>query len=255
MNDQNERNEKLNRIFAAIGLVFAIILLAWLAIQVVRFIPVAFSSLASVFEANQRDLQEELASDDDEEAVVVVEDDNDSYDDETVSDETSDEVDDEIVDDEYEDTADTDDSYTDTSGGTGGQTQYQTVATYQVPVSDPNGYTDLEVTFVAFGHMTSSERFVPDSDLERDETAAMQFTVKNIGTKTSANWHFEAELPDDRNMTSRVQLPLKPAEVATFTVLFETGDDRGHDYIGAAVTGGNDINSKNNDFRTRVNIR
>ena len=68
--NNQERSEIVIRFLAIAGFVLLVIVLAWLAIQVVRFIPVAFSSLANIFEANQRDLHDR--TDDDENVVVVV---------------------------------------------------------------------------------------------------------------------------------------------------------------------------------------
>lgn len=44
----SSRKEKINRLLAVIGFIAVIILIAWLAVQIVRFVPSAFSSLASL---------------------------------------------------------------------------------------------------------------------------------------------------------------------------------------------------------------
>ena len=46
--DTNSKKEKLNRSLAVVGFIAIIILIAWLAVQIVRFAPTAFNSLASL---------------------------------------------------------------------------------------------------------------------------------------------------------------------------------------------------------------
>lgn len=247
----NNEDGKLTRVFAVIGFVLLVILLAWLAIQVVRLIPAAFSSLANVFEANQREL-EDRTTDEDDEVVVVVDDENNNTDEEVVDD--VDEVDEDTDSDEVEPVATSTPTKPTTSTPTA-PVQYRTVATYQVPVSDPNGYTDLAANFVAVGKMTSNERFAPSSSLDKGETGAVQFQIKNNGTKTSGAWHFVAKLPNGQTLTSKVQNPLGPSEVTTLTLAFDAGDSRGKYDLEVTAVGGNDTLVSNNSFRTEVTIR
>jgi len=242
MNDTNntERNEQMVRIMAVVGFVVLICLLAWLAVQVVRFVPVVFSSLADVFEENQRDYAENVRKDD-ENVVVVVED-------------TGSEVEEDVADEVLEDepTVATSSTPVDTTpkSATPAPIQYKTVTTYKKPVSDPNGVTDFSMTFVSVGTLNSSQRFVPGT-LPDSGQGAMQFVVKNIGTKTSSNWSFELDLPNGTSMTSSVQKPLLPSESSTLTVVFEMHDDDWHN-IGGTVIGGGDINLANNSFTAKV---
>lgn len=248
--NNQERNEIVIRFLAIAGFVLLVIVLAWLAIQVVRFIPVAFSSLANIFEANQRDLHDR--TEDDENVVVVVED-------ETVEEEQEEEVEEEEVTEtpEVPETEETDNKPVATSTSTVKPTpvQYKTVVTYKTPVSDPNGYTDLQVAFAAVGKLNSSGRFVASDYIEEDEQSAIQFTVKNIGTKTSSDWRFVAELPNNGEMTSKTQKPLRPSETSTLTIVFEMDDSNRDRYAEVKVSGGSDINSANNSFRTKVRVK
>ncbi|OGG86090.1 hypothetical protein A2392_01355 [Candidatus Kaiserbacteria bacterium RIFOXYB1_FULL_46_14] len=262
MNDQIEKKEEtladwtLSNILAAVGFVVLVILLAWLAIQFVRMIPSAWNSLADVFESNQRALEERTASKDDETnedtdkeddgSVVVVDTDEDFIDDEETEVETTDNTD---------TVATTSAPSVKPKPTTPTTPQYRTVTTYVVPTSNPNGYTDLEVSFVAIGKMTNDERFVPSASLSTEEHGAMQFRVKNIGTKTSNAWHFAAELPNGGEFNSVVQNPLKPGEVATLTISFMTDRKDGNRTLGASVNVDGDINTANNGFRATVNIR
>lgn len=263
MNETNnqERNELVVRILAIVGFVLLVIVLAWFAIQVVRFVPVAFSSLASIFEANQRDLHDRTTGD--ENVVVVNEgktpDEASGDEQEQVVEETPEEV-------PKTDVTNTSPVATSTSTSTPNTTttttttkpapiQYKTVVTYKTPVSDPNGYTDLQVAFVAVGSINSSGRFVASDYVSEDEQNALQFTVKNIGTKTSSEWSFEAELPNGGVMDSKVQKPLSPSETSTLTIVFEMDDANRDRYAEVKVTGGNDTTSANNSFRTKVRVK
>lgn len=246
MNDttNNGNNEQLVKIMAVVGFVVMVCLLAWLAVQFVRFMPTLFGSLASVFESNQRELEERT---DDENVVVVVEDDNDDV--VVIEDEDDTDV---IVVTPATSTppvvvAPVTPAPTPTPTPAPQPIQYKTVVTYKTPVSDPNGTTDLAVTFVGVGSLNSGERFVLGA-LPSSGRGAMQFTVKNIGTKTSTEWNFSAKLPNGSTSNSRAQLPLKPNESSTLTIVFEVNDNDEWHSIGATITGGGDINSANNGF-------
>ncbi len=111
------------------------------------------------------------------------------------------------------------------------------------------------MAFVAVGKLNSSGRFVASNYVEEDEQTAMQFTVKNIGTKTSSDWGFVAELPNGGEITSKVQKPLRPSETSTLTIVFEMDDSSRDRYAEVKVTGGSDINFANNSFRTKVRVK
>lgn len=131
---------------------------------------------------------------------------------------------------------------------------YTYTTTYHKPVSDPNGYTDLDVSYQAVGIITSSDKFVPQGELRIGDRNAFQFLVKNIGTKTSTDWKFVTTLPSGEEFTSKTQEPLKPNEQATLTIGFNDGGDRGFKQFGAVVTGGNDNNTANNSFTWGVTM-
>lgn len=250
MNEYTEIKEQnhLANIMAIVGLIVMICLLSWLAVQLVRFMPNAFSRLAEVFEDNQQELAERT----EEENVVIVNED----------DEDEEEVDDETPAEEEEETAtstptgsDVKPSPTPTPTPKPTPVQYKTVVTYKKPVSDPKGYTDLAVAFGAVGEMTSNDRFVPAKYLSEDERSAMQFQVKNIGTKTSGEWRFSARLPDGSTVNSLPQRPLLPNETATLTIAFDGVEGNKDRTVGVDVIGGNDINPNNNGFRVTVDVK
>jgi hypothetical protein len=249
MNDINssERNEQMVRVMAVIGFVVLVCLLAWLAVQAVRFIPTAFSSLANIFEANQRDYADQASEDDDNNVVVVVNEDDDESDNEEVTNDDN-------------KTPDSVATSTPTTPSTPSQpkptsVQYKTVVTHKIPVSDPKGKTDLAVSLVAFGYMNASGRFVPQADISDNDHGAIQFVVKNIGTKTSGDWGFVTDLPNDIEMESKVQSPLKPSESSTLTIVFGQVEEDGNHTVDISVKGGNDVNPTNNAFRATLRVK
>lgn len=129
---------------------------------------------------------------------------------------------------------------------------YQT--TYQVPVSDPNGYTELAVTYMGIGVVNSFGQFIPQNRLDTNDFGAFQFKVKNIGTKTSSTWSYEADLPTNATYDSNIQTALKPNEEALITVAFGRVHDEGTERFGVEIDGGNDISSANNQFTATVRI-
>ncbi len=155
------------------------------------------------------------------------------------------------------DTSNTEDKTENTSTNTTrtpAPVQYRYVTTYTAPVSDPNGYTDLEVVFVSFGVITADEKFVAKSTLETGERAAVQFKVTNIGTKTSSDWTFKANLPSGDKLDSKVQNPLKPKEYSLLTVAFDTGSKNGTRNFSVTTSGGNDTVSTNNTASASVKV-
>lgn len=248
MNEYTEIKEQnhLANIMAVVGLIVMVCLLAWLAVQLVRFMPNVFSRLAEVFDENQQELAERT----DEENVVIV---NEDDEDEEVEEETPEVV--EEVETPVPTPTGSDVKPTPTPTPKPTPVQYKTVVTYKMPVSDPKGYTDLVAVFGAVGEMTSGERFVPAKYLSEDERSAMQFQVKNIGTKTSGEWHFTAKLPDGSTINSLPQRPLLPNETATLTIAFDGVEGTKDRTVGVDVIGGNDTNLTNNGFRVTVDVK
>jgi hypothetical protein len=128
----------------------------------------------------------------------------------------------------------------------------------QVPVSNPNGFTDLSVAYVGVGSYNAATGvFSAKTTLDNDDRAALRFVVTNIGTKTSSAWSYKATVPTSGTDTyrSNSQAPLIPGERAIVTVLF--GDIRektGTANVEVEVSGGNDTKTGNNDFEKSVKI-
>ncbi|MCD5381936.1 MAG: hypothetical protein LR017_01315 [Candidatus Pacebacteria bacterium] len=130
-----------------------------------------------------------------------------------------------------------------------------TPTTYSyIPVSYENGFTDLRVTFLGIG-VLSGGTFTPKAALDTDEdNGAFQFEVKNIGTKTSEKWSFEAILPSGQEFDSESQTALKPNERAVFTLGFEDIGDTGSKEISVALDVDNDSKKSNNSFDWSVKV-
>lgn len=248
-NNNSERNGQIMRIMTIVGFVVLICLLAWLAVQVVRFMPTVFTSLANVFEENQRNYAESVGGNDNNGGVVVIE--------ENGNEEEEVKEDDGVVESDPVVATPTPNAATSTVTTTAAAptatkpapVQYKTVTSYKKPVSDPNGHTDLSMTFVGVGSLNASQSFVVGRLPEKGQ-GAIQFVVKNTGTKTSGDWTFKLDLPNGSAITSNVQKPLLPNESSTLTIAFEM-DDKWHDTSGV-VLGGGDINTANNAFSAKV---
>lgn len=118
--------------------------------------------------------------------------------------------------------------------------------TYQIPVSDPKGYTDLKVEYLGIGTMNSNGTFENTGSLRQNKAGAIQFTVLNLGTKTSGDWVFTTTLPGDVEYTSKVQAPLKPNEKSTLTISFPAVDELALQKFSFTAKLANDTNTKNN---------
>lgn len=125
------------------------------------------------------------------------------------------------------------------------KTYYKYVYTYKKPVSDPNGYTDLTTKFIGIGNVKNGN-FIAYEKLDAGEEGAMQFAVKNAGTKTSGAWTYKISLPDGTDITSKAQIPLLPNEQATLTVIFPDAGKEGTRKIEVWISG--DANTNNNHF-------
>jgi hypothetical protein len=124
--------------------------------------------------------------------------------------------------------------------------------TYALPTSDPKGFTDLAITYSGIGRTTNYGSFINTGILNKDEAGAIQFIVKNIGTKTSTDWYFTAKLPGDVTYESSKQLSLKPNERAVLTINFPAVDNTKLQNFSIATKTTNDTNTKNNNLTWSV---
>ena len=119
--------------------------------------------------------------------------------------------------------------------------------TYSLPVSDPKGKTDLSVGYLGIGQMVN-DTFISTGLLKQDQKGALQFTVTNIGTKTSNDWTFSALLPNGTAYTSAKQAPLKPNEKATLTIIFSEVTDSKEAKFEFTVNSTGETSTKNNSL-------
>ncbi|MEY2665571.1 MAG: hypothetical protein RLZZ480_676 [Candidatus Parcubacteria bacterium] len=121
---------------------------------------------------------------------------------------------------------------------------------YEIPVSNPNGYTDLATRFLNTGDIVNG-KFVAGA-IERNGSGAFQFEIKNIGTKTSDVWSYTVTLPDGDTYTSPKQTALKPNERAVITLGFDTPDKTSYAFV--VVVKVDDKVSSNNNFKQTINF-
>lgn len=101
--------------------------------------------------------------------------------------------------------------------------------TYTIPVSNPNGRTDLSARYLGVGVIVNN-KFVQKA-VQQDQAGALQFEIKNYGTKTSGKWTYTVTFPDKTTYTSDAQVPLKPNERAVLTIGFAATSVRSHTFV------------------------
>lgn len=122
---------------------------------------------------------------------------------------------------------------------------------YSIPVSNPNGQSDLSTRFMTTGRIVGNT-FFPET-LVQNESGAIQFEVKNYGTKTSDEWTYTISLPNGDEYISPKQSPLKPNERAVITVGFTTEKDSSHTLV-VTIKVKNDKNTSDNQFSQKVSL-
>ena len=124
---------------------------------------------------------------------------------------------------------------------------------YGIPVSNPNGFNDVGVRILAIGTINNN-RFTPANTIDNDAQGAIQFEIKNFGTKTSNTFTYTASLPNGTEYKSPIQTALKPNERIVATIGFETNDMTGVESFEVVVTITGDTNKTNNQFTSNVSI-
>lgn len=130
---------------------------------------------------------------------------------------------------------------------------YKQEFVYSVPVSNPNGFTDLQARHLGTGIIVNG-KFVPSTTIDNDAQGAVRFEVKNIGTKTSSAWSYSAKLPNGETYTAPLQVPLKPQERMTISIGFTMPGSTGTKNYTVAVSISGDAKLTNNSFTSNVKI-
>jgi hypothetical protein len=125
---------------------------------------------------------------------------------------------------------------------------------YGIPVSNPNGFTDIAIRSFGIGSVDKNNRFTASSVIDNDAKGAIQFEIKNIGTKTSNTFTYTATLPNGSEYTSPTQAALKPNERMIATIGFETSDMTGVKSYSVTVKVTGDKTTNNNSFTAKVSI-
>jgi len=125
---------------------------------------------------------------------------------------------------------------------------------YELPSSDPNGFVDLAVTYLGAGRLTNDNRFIAGGTIDNDTRGAFQFEVRNLGTKTSDEWTYEALLPNGRSYQSEKQDGLLPNEYSIITIGFNLTDETGVKTFGAEIEVDDDRVRTNNEFTWAATI-
>ncbi len=125
--------------------------------------------------------------------------------------------------------------------------------TYGIPTSNPNGYTDLSARHLGSGTIVNG-KFVLTNTIDNDSQGAIQFEVKNIGTKTSSAWTYTVKLPNGETYKSPTQTALKPQERSTIAIGFDIPETTGMKTHTVQVIVSSDSKPANNGFTAAVMV-
>lgn len=119
---------------------------------------------------------------------------------------------------------------------------------YELPVSNPKGTPDLAVVYLGVGTLKSGV-FSKTNTIKAGEIGAIQFSVHNIGNKTSEVWSYQAKLPGDYNYQSGIERTLLPNERAVLTIQFPAVTSSRLENFSVVVNTKTDANTGNNAFK------
>ncbi len=122
---------------------------------------------------------------------------------------------------------------------------------YEVPVSDPKGYSDLAISYLGIGQVTKTGTFASTGYFSTVSKNAIQISVKNLGTKNSSAWDLEVELPQGMEYSATGKTLLKPNEEAILTIEFPALSASTLEKFAAQVTSKGEKSNSNNSFTTK----
>jgi len=124
---------------------------------------------------------------------------------------------------------------------------------YAIPVSNPNGFTDLKITYLGVG-VEKNGVFTRAGTIATNEKGAIRFSVKNVGTRTSEAWSMKADLPSNISYQSPNQISLKPNEEAILTLGFDGITQTGIETFSVTLDTSRDTVTANNTFTWAITI-
>ena len=102
------------------------------------------------------------------------------------------------------------------------------------------------VSYLGLGIVDVNGTFIKTETITKDVAGALQFSVHNIGNKTSEDWTFSGVLPGDVEFASGEQNSLLPNERAVLTLKFKAVIDLGTESYEVSVDTNKDKNGANN---------
>lgn len=121
--------------------------------------------------------------------------------------------------------------------------------TYAIPSSNPYGTPDLVVSYIGVGTVSKSGVFSKTGTIKGNvENNALQFSVHNVGNKTSDNWSYLANLPGNARYQSGTEKPLLPNERAVITIPFNKITKSYYETFSVVVDTKTDANKNTNSF-------
>lgn len=126
-------------------------------------------------------------------------------------------------------------------------------------VSDPNGFSDLQVRVLEVGTLSSSGRFqATDERIDDDAMVAIKFEIENVGTKTvPAGWRFEVDMPTRPSgiYTAPRQAELTPGRTIEYVLGFDQVDPDRDDTITATIRIDSDKRvTESNESNNNLNV-
>lgn len=129
-----------------------------------------------------------------------------------------------------------------------------TAADVPLTPSEPEPYVDLAVTLVAVGELDANGNFIKRASIDEDARGAFQFEVKNVGTKASGNWNFDATLTSGVVYTSPAQASLGTQDRILFTLGYDDVGGSGVKRFGVNINNAADVNAENDYFAWAVTV-
>ncbi|MBU6323451.1 MAG: hypothetical protein KGI41_01415 [Patescibacteria group bacterium] len=143
------------------------------------------------------------------------------------------------------------------TAGPGQSSTYQISGATTTPPA-LHGLSDFATTITAVGYLTSSstDSFVASTTVPHGASAAVKFTVTNIGTNATGAWKFQANIPTETsyNWVSPIQASLNPGDHIDYVLGFSQAKAGVNQTISIVANYDNAVieTSTNNDSDSRT---